>query len=229
MRESKPCILIADDEERILRALKDLLTARGFHVLTAGDGRAALELWERSRSQVDLVLLDVMMPGLDGFAVLREIREQDAELPVILLTARGEEYDQLQGFSSGADDYIPKPFSTKLLLARMEAVLRRAGRDRAEVLQAGQLRLFPQQRKVEVSGQGVELTRREFDLLHCFLCNQGRILSREQLLNTVWGYDYEGDERTVDTHVKNLRSKLRGCGGCIQTVYRVGYRFEAAP
>lgn len=229
MYEQKQCILIADDEERICRALKDLLTAKGFHVLTAGDGRAALEVWGHCREQIDLVLLDVMMPELDGFAVLREIRGQDPDLPVILLTARGEEYDQLQGFSSGADDYIPKPFSTRVLLARMEAVLRRAGRKNAEVIQAGQIRLLPQQRKVEASGQGVELTRREFDLLHCFLCNQGRILSREQLLNTVWGYDYEGDERTVDTHVKNLRSKLSGCGNYIQTVYRVGYRFEVQP
>ena len=229
MYEQKRCILIADDEARICRALGDLLAAQGFHVLTAGDGRAALAAWEQHREQIDLALLDVMMPELDGFAVLRAIRGQGAKLPVILLTARGEEYDQLQGFSSGADDYIPKPFSTRVLLARMEAVLRRAGRKNAEVIQAGQIRLLPQQRKVEASGQGVELTRREFDLLHCFLCNQGRILSREQLLNTVWGYDYEGDERTVDTHVKNLRSKLHGCGGYIQTVYRVGYRFEVQP
>lgn len=226
MYEQKQCILIADDEERIVRALKDLLTANGFHILTAENGQTALAVWDQHREQVDLVLLDVMMPKLDGFAVLREIRGQGAELPVILLTARGEEYDQLQGFSSGADDYIPKPFSTKVLLARIEAVLRRAGREKAEILTAGGIRLFPQQRKVESSGQSVELTRLEFDLLHCFLCNQGRILSREQLLNTVWGYDYEGEERTVDTHVKNLRSKLHGCGGYIQTIYRVGYRFE---
>ena len=229
MYEQKRCVLVADDEARIVRALRDLLTARGFHVLTAGSGRATLEIWEQSREQIDLVLLDVMMPELDGFAVLRELRGQDAELPVILLTARGEEYDQLQGFSSGADDYIAKPFSTKVLLARMEAVLRRAGREGAEVVEAGGIRLIPEQRKVEASGQSVELTRREFDLLYCFLRNQGRILSREQLLNIAWGYDYEGDERTVDTHVKNLRSKLRGCAGCIQTVYRVGYRFEVRP
>ena len=229
MYEEKQCILIADDEERICRALKDLLTANGFRVLTAGNGRSALEMWNQHREQVDLLLLDVMMPELDGFAVVQEVRRQGAELPVILLTARGEECDQLQGFSSGADDYIPKPFSTRVLLARIEAVLRRTGRGKAEVLEAGGIRLLPQQRKVEAAEQNVELTRREFDLLHCFLCNQGRILSREQLLNTVWGYDYEGDERTVDTHVKNLRSKLNGCGGYIQTVYRVGYRFEAQP
>ena len=229
MYEQKQCILIADDEERIVRALKDLLSAKGFHTLTAGNGRAALELCERYRNQIDLALLDVMMPELDGFAVLRELRAQGSGLPVILLTARGEEYDQLQGFSSGADDYIPKPFSTKVLLARIEAVLRRAGREKTEAVRAGDILLLPQQRRVEVAGQGVELTRREFDLLHCFLCSQGRILSREQLLNTVWGYDYEGDERTVDTHVKNLRSKLRHCGGYIRTVYRVGYRFEVRP
>ena len=229
MYEQKQCILIADDEERIVRALKDLLSAKGFHTLTAGNGRAALELCERYRNQIDLALLDVMMPELDGFALLRELRGRNYVLPVIMLTARGEEYDQLQGFSSGADDYIPKPFSIKVLLARIEAVLRRAGREKTEAVRAGDILLLPQQRRVEVAGQGVELTRREFDLLHCFLCSQGRILSREQLLNTVWGYDYEGDERTVDTHVKNLRSKLRHCGGYIRTVYRVGYRFEVRP
>ena len=229
MYEQKQCILIADDEERIVLALKDLLSAKGFHTLTAGNGRAALELCERYRNQIDLALLDVMMPELDGFALLRELRGRNYVLPVIMLTARGEEYDHLQGFQAGADDYVPKPFSTSLLLARIEAVLRRAGRGKAEVMQAGKLLLVPEQRRVEASGQPVELTRREFDLLYCFLCNQGRILSREQLLDTAWGYDYEGDERTVDTHVKNLRSKLHGCGGYIQTVYRVGYRFEVQP
>lgn len=229
MYEQRQCILIADDEERILRALKDLLGAKGFHVLTAGDGRIALELCDQYREQIDLVLLDVMMPELDGFTVLREIRGQNPGLPVIMLTARGEEYDQRQGFQSGADDYIPKPFSTDLLLARMMAVLRRTGREKRDVIQAGEILMIPEQRKVEASGQSLELTRREFDLLYCFLCNQGRILSREQLLNTVWGYNYEGDERTVDTHVKNLRSKLHGCGGYIQTIYRVGYRFEVHP
>ena len=166
MYKEKQCILIADDEVRIVRALRDLLAASGFHVLTAENGRDALAVWEQRREQIDLLLLDVMMPEMDGFAVLREIRGQGAELPVILLTARGEEYDQLQGFSSGADDYIPKPFSTKVLLARIEAVLRRSGREKAEVIQAGQVRMLPQQRKVESSGQSVELTRREFDLLH---------------------------------------------------------------
>ena len=141
MYEQKQCILIADDEERIVRALKDLLSAKGFHTLTAGNGRAALELCERYRNQIDLALLDVMMPELDGFALLRELRGRNYVLPVIMLTARGEEYDQLQGFQAGADDYVPKPFSTSLLLARIEAVLRRAGRGKAEVMRAGKLLL----------------------------------------------------------------------------------------
>ena len=188
-----------------------------------------MELHNRCRDQIDLLLLDVMMPEIDGFSVLQGIRRLDADLPVILLTARGEEYDQLQGFQSGADDYIPKPFSTNLLLARIEAVLRRSGRANRDIIQAGRIALIPEQRKVTVYELPVELTRREFDLLKCFLSNQKQIFSREQLLDTVWGYDYEGDIRTVDTHVKNLRNKLGDCGSYIQTVYRVGYRFEVMP
>lgn len=229
MVEQKRCILIVDDEPRILRALRDLLTAKGFYVMTAENGREALELHNRCRDQIDLLLLDVMMPEIDGFSVLQGIRRLDADLPVILLTARGEEYDQLQGFQSGADDYIPKPFSTNLLLARIEAVLRRSGRANRDIIQAGRIALIPEQRKVTVYELPVELTRREFDLLKCFLSNQKQIFSREQLLDTVWGYDYEGDIRTVDTHVKNLRNKLGDCGSYIQTVYRVGYRFEVMP
>ena len=229
MYEQKQCILIADDEERILRALKDLLTSKGFHVLTAGDGRAALDLCGQYADQIDLVLLDVMMPEPDGFTVLREIRGQNSRLPVIMLTARGEEYDQLQGFQSGADDYIPKPFSTALLFARIEAVLRRSGKEKAAVIQSGGITMIPEQRRVEVSGRPVELTRREFDLLLYFMRNQGILLSRGRLLDHVWGYDYEGDERTVDTHVKNLRLKLGEHAGRLQTVYRMGYRFEASP
>ena len=225
----KRCILIVDDEPRILRALRDLLKAKGFYILTAENGREALERYSSCRDQIDLLLLDVMIPEIDGFAVLQGIRRLDADLPVILLTARGEEYDQLQGFRSGADDYIPKPFSTNLLLARIEAVLRRSGRASRDIIQAGGIALIPEQRKVAVYELPVELTRREFDLLNCFLSNQKQIFSREQLLDTVWGYDYEGDVRTVDTHVKNLRNKLGDCGSYIQTVYRVGYRFEVMP
>ena len=226
MYEMKRCVLLADDEERIVRALRDLLSANGFYVLTAESGQEAREIFDARKEQVDLVLLDVMMPEGDGFSVLEEIRTRSASVPVIMLTARGEEYDQVQGFQGGADDYIAKPFSTRLLLARMEAVLRRAGRTERERMAAGEVTLYPKQRKVEVKGRNVELTRREFSLLHYFFCNQGITLTREQLLNNVWGYDYEGDERTVDSHVKNLRWKLEPCGRYIQTIYRVGYRFE---
>lgn len=226
MYQSKRCILLADDEARILRALRDLLTANGFSVLTAQDGREALDVFYANNTRVDLVILDVMMPKLDGFAALRELRSTSPDTPVIMLTARGEEYDQLQGFQSGADDYIAKPFSTTLLLARIEAVLRRAGREKVQELTAGGIILRPESREVEVDGRNVELTRREFELLHYFMRNQGLILSREQLLNGVWGYDYEGDERTIDTHVKNLRLKLGDQAKCLRTVHRVGYKFE---
>ena len=229
MYERKRCVLLADDEVRILRALGDLLSANGFHVLKAENGREALEAFTRQEGQIDLVLLDVMMPEKDGFSVLREIRSLSPRTPVILLTARGEEYDQLQGFQCGADDYIPKPFSTTLLLARMEAVLRRAGMERTETVTAGAVTVAPEQRTAAVDGAALELTRREYDLLYCFVCNQGRTLSREQILDHVWGFDFEGDARTVDTHVKNLRLKLGEHAGYIQTVYRVGYKFEAEP
>ena len=227
MYELRRCVLLADDEERILRALQDLLTANGYHVLTARDGREALEVLEENPGVVDLAVLDVMMPEVDGLGALRAIRRDHGALPVILLTARGAEYDQLQGFQEGADDYIPKPFSTSLLLARMEAVLRRAGKEEQECLRCGEIRMLPQQRRVEVEGREVELTRREFALLYCFLRNQGITLSRERLLEQVWGYDFQGDERTVDTHVKNLRGKLGEKGAaCLRTVHRVGYKLQ---
>ena len=229
MYERKRCVLLADDETRILRALRDLLSANGFFVLTAENGRQALEKFEEYSDSVDLVLLDVMMPELDGFQVLSRLRAVSPHTPVIMLTARGGEYDQLQGFSQGADDYIPKPFSTSLLLARMEAVLRRTGQPRVATLETGGVSITPEQHRVEVDGRAVELTPREFDLLYCFMRNPGLILSRGQLLDQVWGFDYDGDERTVDTHVKNLRLKLGPRAEYVQTVYRVGYKFEVKP
>ena len=229
MHGSKRCVLLADDEVRILRALRDLLSANGYRVVTAENGREALERFEEEAGGIDLVLLDVMMPGLDGFAVLRELRERAADIPVIMLTARGAEYDELQGLRGGADDYIAKPFSTSLLLARMEAVLRRAGKGRSASLAAGGIVMTPEEQRAEVDGQPLELTRREYALLHYFMRNQGLLLSRARLLDNVWGYDYEGDERTVDTHVKNLRLKLGDRAGYLQTVYRMGYKFEVTP
>ena len=193
MYERKRCVLVADDEERILRALRDLLSANGYFVRTARTGRETLELAFRHRDEIDLLLLDVMMPEGDGFSVLQELRGSLPEL------------------------------------ARMEAVLRRAGPKAPEILTAGAVTMVPEQRKVEAGGCPLELTRREFGMLYCFLCNQGRVLSREQLLDSVWGYDYSGDEQTVDTHVKNLRLKLGPYAGYLQTAYGVGYKFEAAP
>lgn len=227
MYAGKRCILLVDDEPGLLRALKELLSVNGYHVLTAGNGKDALKVFDRQAEWIDLVLTDVMMPELDGLGVLREIRAAAPAMPVILLTALGTEYDQVQGFQTGADDYVAKPFSITLLMARIEAVLRRSRRDVPRALEAGGIVLTPAYRTVEAGGQPVELTRREFDLLRCFLCNQGRVLSREQLVSQVWGFDFEGDERTVDSHVKNLRLKLGTYGGYIRTVYRVGYKFEA--
>ena len=229
MRGAKRRVLIADDEARILRALKDLLTANGYDVITAENGTIALEIFDSQPEGVDLALLDVMMPGLDGFTVLKELRSRSPQTPVIMLTARGDEADQLQGFSKGADDYISKPFSTSLLLARMEAVLKRSGKGIGSFLSAGGITLFPDRMIVEVDKQPVELTRREFTLLQYFMKNQGILLSRNRLLDNVWGYDYEGDERTVDTHVKNLRLKLGSKAEYIHTMYRMGYKFEVTP
>ncbi len=219
------CVLIADDEPRMLRALKDLLSGSGFYVLEAGDGGQALEAFFENNAIIDILLLDVMMPVKDGFEVLREIRRQSL-VPAIMLTARGEEYDQLEGFRAGADDYISKPFSPSLLLARLDAVLKRAGKDRDKDITAGRICVSTIRREVTVDGAAVPLTPREFELLYFFTLNQEMILTREQLLDQVWGYDFFGDIRTVDTHVKQLRSKLGEAGDYIKTVYRVGYRFE---
>jgi DNA-binding response OmpR family regulator len=214
-----------DDEAKITKALKDFLGARGYRTLEAFDGGEALDVFYEHSTKIDLVLLDVMMPVADGFAVLKEIR-RDSNVPVIMLTARAEEYDQIAGFRGGADDYIPKPFSTSLLLARVEAVLKRAGKAQEGEIEIGPLRISPARRSVSQDGERVELTPKEFDLLCCLVANRNRALTREQILNEVWGYAFEGDARTVDTHIKQLRGKLASCGECIRTVHRIGYRFE---
>ena len=225
MWDGKPCILIVDDEARITKALRDFFKARGYRTLEAFDGGEALDVFYEHSTRIDLLLLDVMMPVADGFSVLKEIR-RDSNVPAIMLTARAEEYDQIAGFRCGADDYIPKPFSTSLLLARVEAVLKRAGKWQAGEIEAGPLRISPARRFVSIDDKRVELTPKEFDLLCCLAANRDRALTREQILNEVWGYDFEGDARTVDTHVKQLRSKLAACGEYIKTVHRIGYRFE---
>ena len=203
-------ILIADDEIRMRRVIADYLHIKGYETLEAGDGVEALSLFESGRP--DLILLDVMMPRMDGWEVCRHIRSK-SQVPIIMLTARSEEDDELQGFSLGVDEYIAKPFSLKILLARIEAVFRRGAPEE------------PAARPV-VDGQPVELTYTEFELLTYLMTNSGVALSRDKILDSVWRYDYYGDARTVDTHVKKLRSKLGRHGDCIKTIRGIGYKFE---
>lgn len=226
MVENKRCILIADDESKMVRALRDFFVANSFCVLEAKDGVEALDVFCENSNVIDIILLDVMMPRQDGLTTLKQIRESSSLTPVILLTAKGEEYDQLSGFSCGADDYITKPFSPSLLMARVEAVLRRFGKDTQNDIVAGLLSINATTRTVYLSGKEMELTRREYDLLYYLMVNRNLTFSREQLLNNVWGYDFEGGNRTVDTHIRQLRNKLGDCADYIKTVHCVGYQFE---
>jgi DNA-binding response OmpR family regulator len=222
--DNKRCVLIADDDARILRSLKDFLQSKNFAVMEAADGRKTLDTFYDNNTKIDMILLDVMMPHVDGLSALKEIREYSA-VPVIMLTAKGQEYDQLNGFKTGADDYIPKPFSPSLLLARMEAVFKRVGKNEASVA-AGRVSVNTLKRLVTIDSSPLNLTPKEFDLLNYFLLNQALTVSREQILDAVWGYDFEGDERTVDTHVKQLRIKMDKYAGYIKTIHKVGYKFE---
>ena len=222
-------ILIADDEARIRRLVSDFLKRDGHSILEAADGREAVQILENRRPGLDLAILDVMMPGMDGFEVLRELRSQergDKHLPVMMLTARAEDADQVRGLEEGADDYVTKPFSPIVLAARVRTLLKREGRTAAPVEQLGQLSINELRREVLVAGKPVDLTPKEYELLIYFKNNRSIALSRESILNAVWGYDYFGDLRTVDTHVKKLRAKLGGCGSMIETVRGYGYRFE---
>lgn len=222
-------ILIADDEARIRRLVSDFLKRDGHTIIEAADGKTALELIENRRPTLDLAILDVMMPGMDGFEVLREVREQetgDNHLPVMLLTARAEDADQVRGLEGGADDYVTKPFSPIVLAARVRTLLKREGRAASPIETIGCLSVNELRREVLVDGQPVELTPKEYELLIYFKKNRSIALSRESILNAVWGYDYFGDLRTVDTHVKKLRAKLGDCGSMIETVRGYGYRFE---
>ena len=222
-------ILIADDEARIRRLVGDFLKRDGHSIVEAADGKEALSIIENRRPSLDLAILDVMMPGMDGFGVLRELRAQergDAHLPVMLLTARAEDTDQVRGLEEGADDYVTKPFSPIVLAARVRTLLKREGRAAAPVEQIGLLTINELRREVLVDNRSVELTPKEYELLIYFKNNRSIALSRESILNAGWGYDYFGDLRTVDTHVKKLRAKLGGCGTMIETVRGYGYRFE---
>lgn len=219
-------VLIADDEIRMRRVIADYLHIKGYDTIEAGDGVEALTLFDTEHP--DLVLLDVMMPRMDGWDVCRHIREKST-IPILMLTARGQEEDELQGFSLGADEYIAKPFSLKILLARMEAVLRRGGAEEPAAHPAVDgLTIDPVGREVRVDGQPVELTYTEFELLSYLMTNAGVALSRDKILDSVWRYDYYGDARTVDTHVKKLRNKLGRHGDHIKTIRGIGYKFEAS-
>lgn len=226
MVDNKRCILIVDDETKMVRALSDFFKANKYCVFTAEDGGEALDTYYENSAKIDLILLDVMMPVKDGFSVLKELREQMCLTPVIMLTAKSEEYDQLKGFHCGADDYISKPFSPSLLLARVEAVLKRFGKSSSEEVTAGALTVNTVGRIVYLDNEVIDLTRREYDLLLYLVLNQSITFSREQLLNSVWGFDFEGSARTVDTHIKQLRLKLGPHSDYIKTIHCVGYQFE---
>lgn len=217
-------ILVADDEERIRKLIADFLAREGFEILEAADGAQALNMCAGSRKP-DLIVLDVMMPVMDGFTVLTELRKT-GDIPVILLTAKSSEADQLGGFRLGADDYVTKPFSPSLLVARVQALLRRRGMLGSHNAQCGNVRIDELAHVAYVDDTALELTPKEYDLLLYFIENKGVALSREKILNGVWNYDYFGDLRTVDTHVKQLRSKLGESGDMIVTVRGVGYRLE---
>ena len=219
-------ILVVDDESRMRKLVRDFLIRNNFEVLEAGDGEEALNIFYREK-EIAMLILDVMMPKMNGWDVCREIRET-SKVPIIMLTAKGEESDELQGFDLGVDEYISKPFSPKILVARIEAILRRANNRVAEEesVEAGGIVMDKAAHLVTVESERVDLSYKEFELLSYFIENQGIALSREKILNHVWNFDYFGDARTIDTHVKKLRSKLGKCGGYIKTIWGMGYKFE---
>ena len=220
-----PCILIVDDEARMRKLIKDFLVAKGYSILEAEDGEKALEVFEENKNKINLILLDVMMPKLDGWSVLRQIR-QESKVPIIMLTARGEEQDELFGFELGVDEYISKPFSPKILVARVEAILKRTTKDTTKVKDYAGIEIDKEGRTVKVDGKSIELSLREYELLIYLIENENIALSRDKILNNVWNYDYYGDSRTIDSHIKKIRHKLGKKGKYIKTIRGVGYKFE---
>ena len=219
-------ILIVDDESRMRKLIKDFLIQKNFSILEAEDGEKALKVYEENKEKIDLILLDVMMPKLDGWSVLRNIRQENKKLPIVMLTARAEEQDELFGFELGVDEYITKPFSPKILVARVEAILKRAKPDAKELKSYDGIVIDNEGRTVTVDGKQVELSFREYELLKYLLDNENIALSRDKILNTVWNYDYYGDSRTIDSHIKKIRHKLGKKGKHIQTIRGIGYKFE---
>ena len=218
-------ILVVDDESRIRKLLRDFFTAKGYQILEAEDGEKAIEVFEENRNKIKLILLDVMMPKLDGWSVLRKIR-QESNLPVIMLTARGEEQDELFGFELGVDEYISKPFSPKILVARIQAILKRINGDKKTIRNYDGIVIDEEGRTVTVDGKKIDLSLREYELLKYLLDNEKIALSRDKILNNVWNYDYYGDSRTIDSHIKKIRHKLGKKGKYIETIRGIGYKFE---
>ena len=218
-------ILVVDDESRMRKLVKDFLVKKQYKVLEAGDGEEAIEVFFGNKD-ISLIILDVMMPKMDGWEVCKEIRKF-SKVPIIMLTAKSEENDELKGFELGVDEYISKPFSPKILVARVDAILRRANKIGADMtIEAGDIKIDKAAHIVKVKDKEIELSFKEFEVLTYFIENKGIALSRENILNNVWNYDYFGDARTIDTHVKKLRSKLGDCGDYIKTVWGMGYKFE---
>ena len=218
-------ILIVDDEARMRKLIKDFLNKNDYKTLEACDGEEALDVFEENKDKISLILLDVMMPKVDGWTVLRKIRNE-SKVPVIMLTARGEEQDELFGFELGVDEYISKPFSPKILVARIEVILRRINGEKKSVRDYDGIVIDDQGRTVTVDGKPVDLSLKEYELLKYLLDNEKIALSRDKILNNVWNYDYYGDSRTIDSHIKKIRHKLGKKGKYIETIRGVGYKFE---
>lgn len=218
-------ILVVDDESRMRKLVKDFLVKKDFEVLEAGDGEEAMDVFYANKD-ISLIILDVMMPKMDGWEVCREIRK-NSKVPIIMLTAKSDERDELLGFELGVDEYISKPFSPKILTARVDAIIRRSYMvDSSEILKEGPIELDKAAHTVKINGEEIDLSFKEFELLLYFIDNKGIALSREKILNNVWNYDYFGDARTIDTHVKKLRKKMGDSGDLIKTIWGMGYKFE---
>ena len=219
-------ILVVDDESRMRKLIKDFLKQKNFNILEAEDGEVALKVYTENKEKINLILLDVMMPKLDGWSVLRQIRQENKTVPIVMLTARAEEQDELFGFELGVDEYIAKPFSPKILVARVEAILKRTIKEEKKIKDYDGTVIDNEGRTVTVDGKQIDLSFREYELLKYLLDNENIALSRDKILNTVWNYDYYGDSRTIDSHIKKIRHKLGKKGKHIQTIRGIGYKFE---
>ena len=219
-------ILVVDDEARMRKLIKDFLMKKEYNILEAEDGEQALNVYKENKNKISLILLDVMMPKLDGWSVLRQIRQENEMLPIVMLTARAEEQDELFGFELGATEYISKPFSPKILVARVEAILKRTAPAKKDEISCDGIVMNNEARTVTVDGKIVEMSFREYELLKYLMENENIALSRDKILNTVWNYDYYGDSRTIDSHIKKVRHKLGKKGKHIQTIRGIGYKFE---